>query len=95
MPATLKDFVFTKDNFDEFYNILCDIEDYHTSWLNEEYAEEIAEIDWQLYCEKKKKEQHKIILKRKEHLKHRELDLRRKLLAKIGKYEPEEGEIFE
>ena len=88
MPTTLKNFKFTQTNFNEFYNILCDIEENHTSWVDEDYAEEMAELHWQQYCKKKKE-------KDKEYLKQRELDLRRMLLHRIGKYELEEGEIFE
>ena len=95
MPPTLKNFKFTNTNFDEFYNIIYDIEDYHTSWLDEDYAEKIAELHLKQYYEKKKKEEYQSKLKNKEYLKHREMDLRRKLLHRIGKYEPEEGEVFE
>ena len=95
MPPTLKNFKFTKTNFDDFYNILCDIEDYHTSWVDEDYAEEMAERSLQKYYKKKKMEEYQFKLKNKEYLKHRELDLRRKLLHRIGKYELEEGEVFE
>ena len=97
MSVTLSNFKFVKSNFDEFYNILYDIEDHHTSWVGEDYAEEMAELKWQRYCNEKKKQtnEYKLMLKNKEYLKHRELDLRRKLLHRIGKYELEEGEIFE
>ena len=95
MPPTLKNFNFTKTNFNEFYNILYDIEEYHTSWVDEDYAEEMAERSLQKYYKKKKMEEYQFKLKNKEYLKHRELDLRRKLLHRIGKYELEEGEIFE
>ncbi len=99
MPATLKNFEFSnnKTKFDEFYNNLCDIEDKHTSWADEDYADEIAELKWQHYCNKKEKQtnEYKSMLKTKEYLKHREFDLRRMLLHRIGKYELEEGEIFE
>lgn len=97
MSATLSNFNITETNFDEFYNTLCDIEDHHTSWVDEDYAEEMAELKWQRYCNEKKKQtnEYKSMLKNKEYLKHRELDLRRKLLHRIGKYELEEGEIFE
>ena len=95
MPPTLKNFKFTKTNFNEFYNILYDIEEYHTSWVDEDYAEEMAERSLQKYYKKKKMEEYQFKLKNKEYLKHRELDLRRKLLHRIGKYELEEGEIFE
>ena len=88
-------FNFTKNNFDEFYNILCDIEDTKNSWVDEDYAEEIAQIKLKQYYNKKKKDEYKSKLSNKEYLKHRELDLRRKLLHRIGQYEPEEGEIFE
>ena len=95
MPPTLKNFKFTETNFNEFYNILYDIEDYHTSWVDEDYAEKMAERSLQKYYKKKKMEEYQSNLKNKEYLKHRELDLRRKLLNRIGKYNPEEGEIFE
>jgi hypothetical protein len=95
MSATLSNFNITETNFDEFYNILCDIEDHHTSWVDEDYAEEMAERSLQKYYKKKKMEEYQFKLKNKEYLKHRELDLRRKLLHRIGKYELEEGEIFE
>jgi len=95
MPPTLKNFKFTQTNFNEFYNIICDIEDYHNSWIDEDYAEEMAERKWQEYLQKEKMKKHLSDLKKKEHLKHREMDLRRKLLYRIGKYELEEGEIFE
>jgi len=98
MSATLQNFKFTKTNFDEFYNTIYEIEDHHTSWVDEDYAEEMAELKWQRYCkeeEEKKTNEYKLMLKNKEYLKHRELDLRRKLLHRIGKYELEEGEIFE
>jgi len=91
----MKNFQFTQTNFDEFYNTICDIESRQTSWINEEYAEEIAELKWQRYCEKKKKDDYQSKLKNKKYLQFRELDLRRKLLNRIGKYELEEGEIFE
>ena len=97
MPPTLNNFKFTKTNFNEFYNILYDIEEYHSSWVDEDYAEEIAELKWQRYCneEKKKTTEYQLMLKNTDYLKNRELDLRRKLLHRIGKYELEEGEIFE
>lgn len=95
MSASLDNFKFTETNFNEFYNILYDIEECHTSWVDEDYAEEMAELKWQRYCEKKKMNEYQSKLKNKEYLKHRELDLRRKLLHRIGKYELEEGEIFE
>jgi hypothetical protein len=95
MSATLSNFNITETNFDEFYNILCDIEDHNTSWVDEDYAEEMAERSLQKYYKKKKMEEYQFKLKNKEYLKHRELDLRRKLLHRIGKYELEEGEIFE
>ena len=100
MSSTLKNFEFTNTdtntNFNEFYNTLCDIEDYHTSWLDEDYAEKIAEHHLKQYYENnKKKEEYQSKLKNKEYLKNRELDLRRKLLHRIGKYELEEGEVFE
>ena len=95
MSATLSNFNITETNFDEFYNILCDIEDHHTSWVDEDYAEEMAELKWQRYCQKQKMDKYQSKVKNNEYLKHRELDLRRKLLHRIGKYEPEEGEIFE
>ena len=95
MSVTLSNFNFIKDNFDEFYNIIYDIEEQHTSWVDEDYAEEMAERSLQKYYVKKKMEEYQFKLKNKEYLKHRELDLRRKLLHRIGKYELEEGEIFE
>ena len=95
MLASLNNFEFTKTNFNEFYNILCDMEDYHTSWVDEDYAEEIAELKMKQYYNKKKKDVYQSKLQNKEYLKQRELDLRRKLLHRIGKYELEEGEIFE
>ena len=95
MQSTLNNFEFTKSNFDEFYNILYDIEDYHTSWVDEDYAEEIVELKMQKYYKKKKTDEYQSKLKNKEYLKFRELDLRRKLLHRIGKYELEEAEIFE
>ena len=95
MPPTLKNFKFTKTNFDEFYNILCDIEEYHTSWVDEDYANEMADRKWQEYCRKNRLYKYLSTLKDKEYLEQRELDLRRKLLHRIGKYELEEGEIFE
>ena len=97
MSATLQNFKFTKTNFDEFYNTIYEIEDHHTSWVDEDYAEEMAELKWQRYCkeEEKKTNEYKLMLKNKEYLKLRELDLRRKLLHRIGKYQLEEGEIFE
>jgi hypothetical protein len=76
--------------FDEFYNRLCDIEERETSWVDQDYAEEIAEKKWQRYLQKKYIEANKSSV-----LKYREVDLRRKLLHRIGKYELEEGEIFE
>lgn len=91
MAPSLKNFVFTKTNFDDFYNILCEIEERATSWVDQDYAEEQAERKYQFYL----KEQYKLKLKNKEYFKNRELDLRRKLLTRIGEYEPEEGEIFE
>lgn len=95
MTTTLKNFDLINTNFDEFYNAIYDIEEYQTSWVDEEYADEVAEINWQCYCKEKKMNKYQSNLKNKEYLKHRELDLRRKLLHRIGKYEPEEGEIFE
>lgn len=88
MPATLK-------NFDEFYNAICDLEEYHTSWVDEDYADEVAELYVKKYNEKKMMMKYQSNLKNKDYLKHRELDLRRKLLHRIGKYELEDGEIFE
>ena len=95
MSVTLSNFKFVKNNFDEFYNIIYDIEEHHTSWVDEDYAEEIAELKMKQYYNKKKKDVYQSKLQNKEYLKHRELDLRRKLLHRIGKYELEEGEIFE
>ena len=95
MSVLLSNFHFTKDNFNEFYNIIYDIEEHHTSWVDEDYAEEMAELKWQCYCQKQKMDKYQSKLKNKEYLKFRELDLRRKLLYRFGKYEPEEGEIFE
>ena len=95
MSVTLSNFKFVKSNFDEFYNIICDIEEHHTSWVDEDYAEEMAELKMQKYYKKKKMDEYQSKLKNKEYLKFRELDLRRKLLHRIGKYELEEGEIFE
>ena len=91
MAPSLKNFVFTKTNFDDFYNILCEIEERATSWVDQDYAEEQAERKYQFYL----KEQYELKMKHKEYFKNRERDLRRKLLTRIGKYEPEEGEIFE
>jgi hypothetical protein len=95
MLTTLHNFKFTQTNFNEFYNFLYDKHYLETSWVDEDYAEEIAELKWQQYCQKKKMVKYLSNLKCKEYLKHRELDLRRKLLHRIGKYELEEGEIFE
>lgn len=95
MSVTLSNFNFTNGNFDEFYNIIYDIEEHHTSWVDEDYAEEMAERSLQKYYKKKKMEKYQSKRKNKEYLKHRELDLRRMLLHRIGKYELEEGEIFE
>lgn len=95
MPASLDNFKFTKNKFDEFYNILCDIEEYHTSWVDEDYANEMADRKWREYCRKNRMRQYLSTLKNKEYLKQREQDLRRKLLHRIGKYELEEGEVFE
>ena len=81
--------------FDEFYNRLCDIEERETSWVDQDYAEEIAEKKWQRYLQKKYIEKVKSKANKNSRLKYRELDLRRKLLHRIGKYELEEGEIFE
>lgn len=93
--------------FDEFYNRLCDIEERETSWVDQDYAEEIADKKWKLFKEKRIEEMKKEMKKSKmkssprmnylerRRLKYRELDLRRKLLHRIGKYELEEGEIFE
>ena len=69
MPPTLKNFKFTKTNFNEFYNILYDIEEYHTSWVDEDYAEEMAERSLQKYYKKKKMEEYQFKLKNKEYLK--------------------------
>lgn len=95
MSVSLDNFKLTKTNFDEFYNILCDIEEHHTSWVDEDYANEMADRKWQRYCNKKKMDEYQSKLKNKEYLKYREIDLRRKLLHRIGKYELEEGEIFD
>ena len=75
--------------FDEFYNRLYDIEESKTSWIDQDYADEIAEKKLQRYLKKK------YIETINKSNKYRELDLRRKLLHRIGKYELEEGEIFE
>lgn len=91
MSVTFKNFEFTGTNFDDFYNILYDIEDHQTSWMDEDYAEETAERNYRRYYEKQKVCE----CNSKEYLKNREVDLRRMLLNRIGKYEPEEGEIFE
>jgi hypothetical protein len=81
--------------FDEFYNRLCDIEERETSWIDQDYAEEIAEKKWQRYLQEKYIETMKAKANKNPRLKYREIDLRRKLLHRIGKYELEEGEIFE
>jgi hypothetical protein len=81
--------------FDEFYNRLYDIEERETSWVDQDYAEEMAEKKWQRYLQKKYIEKVKSKANKNSRLKYRELDLRRKLLHRIGKYELEEGEIFE
>ena len=91
MAPSVKKFGFNKINFDDLYNILGEIEERATSWVDQDYEEEQAERKYQFYL----KEQYKLKLKNKEYFKNRELDLRRKLLTRIGKYEPEEGEIFE
>jgi hypothetical protein len=84
----------TKD-FNEFFNVLCKIEDEKNSWVNEEYADEIVEQKWQQYVIDQKKKKYKSNLKNKDYMKTRELDLRRRLLHRVGKYELEEGEVFE
>lgn len=84
--------------FDEFYNRLCDIEERETSWVDQDYAEEIADKRWKLFKEKRFEEMKsspRMNYLERRRLKYRELDLRRKLLHRIGKYELEEGEIFE
>ena len=92
MSVSLQNFQLTNTTFDEFYNTLCDIEDYHTSWLDEDYAER----NWQQHYQKKITKIYKSKQeKNKEYSKYREIDLRRKLLHRIGKYELEEGEVFE
>jgi hypothetical protein len=95
MQTTLRNVELTRTNFNEFYNILYDIEERHTSWVDEDYADELAESKWKQYCKKKKMDNYKSKLWNKEYFKNRELDLRRMLLHRIGKYELEEGEIFE
>jgi len=90
MSASLK-----VGDFDTFYNALCVIDEQHNSWIDEDYADAIAELKWQRYCKKKKIMEYKLKLNSLDYSKHRELDLRRMLLHKIGKYELEEGEIFE
>ena len=81
--------------FDEFYNRFYDIEERETSWVDQDYADEIAEKKWQMYLQKKYIDSIKSKANKNHMLKYRELDLRRKLLHRIGKYELEEGEIFE
>jgi hypothetical protein len=81
--------------FDEFYNRLYDIEERETSWVDQDYADEIAGKKWQMYLQEKYMESIKSKANKNPMLKYRELDLRRKLLHRIGKYELEEGEIFE
>jgi hypothetical protein len=81
--------------FDDFYNHLCDIEERETNWVDQDYAEEIAEKKWQRYLREKYIETMKAKANNNSRLKYREIDLRRKLLHRIGKYELEEGEIFE
>ena len=82
----------TKECFDEFYNVLFDIEERESSWIDDEYAEKIAEKKLTYHLmQKNKKNEYKL----SDDMKNRELDLRRKLLHNIGKYELEEGEVFE
>jgi hypothetical protein len=60
------------------------------SWVNQDYAEEMATREWKMVLQKRY--QVKYVT---QSMKYREQDLKRKLLHRIGKYELEEGEIFE
>ena len=75
-----------KKDFNDFYNALYDLEEYKNSWVVDEEMEKSIQM-------REMKESEK--LRKREQLETRELDLRRKLLHRIGKYELEEGEIFE
>jgi hypothetical protein len=54
-----------------------------------------VEQKWQQYVIDQKKKKYKSNLKNKDYMKTRELDLRRRLLHRVGKYVLEEGEVFE
>ena len=82
-----------KKDFNDFYNALYDLEEYKNSWVVDEEMEKT--IQMREIKETKESEKLRNEMEKREQLKMRELDLRRKLLHRIGKYELEEGEVFE
>lgn len=82
-------------NFNDFFNALYDLEYEKNSWVDQDYADEILEQKRQRNIINQNKKKYQSSLKNKDFMKNRELDLRRSLLHRAGKYELEEGEVFE
>lgn len=95
MAKSLRELVLTKDNFEEFYAMLWSLEEESKSWVNNEYSDSVVEEQIRRKNFNCKRLKYITNLRNRDYYSTREMDLRRMLLHKIGKYELEEGEIFE